>query len=52
MYERYGKFDDYAVVDTEPRLVQFTYDQDSSEVAITVPHFWNSVGKYHYKYIT
>jgi hypothetical protein len=41
---RYGKFDEYAVIDAEARTVQFSYNQTTENVGITVPHFWDYTG--------
>lgn len=39
----YGKFQDYALLDTASKLIQFSWDQLEEMVAITVPHFWHQV---------
>lgn len=41
---RYGKFDEYAMIDDQARVVQFSYAEQERTVAITIPHFWHSAG--------
>lgn len=39
----YGAFRDYAEIDNRVRSVQFSY-QGNGEVAVVVPHFWETAG--------
>lgn len=41
---RYGRFDDFALIDSASRTVQFQYDTTSNKVAIIIPHFWEAAG--------
>lgn len=38
----YGEFQEYALVDTATRSVQFAYNQTAQATTIIVPHFWTS----------
>ncbi len=48
---RYGRFLDFALLDTEIRLAEFKYIQDNG-LSITVPHFWDSLGIFRHEQLT